>query len=146
MNNLLVETNSATININLSSNIDNKINKNELLKSYKENYKKGKAAKKKKDFALAYVFFKDALIYANLVDWKTAIVYVNLEIADIDLKTDNYERAYKHYMNCLNTALMNDLESLVSVIYFKLSKFYCAKGNSNLSKEYNSRAIKAIGL
>lgn len=115
----------------------------EVLKIYRTKFKKGKEARKKEDFTMAYIFFKDALYYAKCINWKEAILFVILEVADIDLLTNKCNRAYKHYMKCLNFALMNDLDALVSIIYFKLSKYYSFKGNSTLSKEYNERAIKA---
>jgi len=118
-------------------------NNAEVLKFYRVKYKKGKEAKKNGDLTIAYIFFKDALHYARLVNWKEAILYTILEVADIDLASNKCNRAYKHYMTCLNIALMNDLDSLISIVYFKLSKYYLVKGNTVLSKEYNNRAINA---
>jgi len=118
-------------------------NNAEVLKNYRINYKKGKEAKIEGDYPVAYVFFKDALHYAKLVNWKEAVLYAILEVADIDLATDKCNRAYKNYMICLNIALMNDLDSLTGIVYFKFSKYYLVKGNPALSKEYNERAIKA---
>jgi len=118
-------------------------NNTEVLKAYRTKYKKGKEARKKEDFTMAYIFFKDALHYAKCINWKEAILFVILEVADIDLVTNKCNRAYKHYMACLNYALMHDLDALTSIVYFKLSKYYSFEGNLVLSKEYNERAIKA---
>jgi|GEM_PF-2278888 len=146
MNNLMIEApqDGSSVHFILPLKDKRSASDNELLKNYRKYYKKGKAAKSKKDYALAYVFFNDALYYARLINWKEALAYVKLEIADIDLATNKYSRAYKHYMACLNFTLIYELDSIISIVYFKLSTYYSIKGNGLLSKEYNDRAIKAI--
>jgi len=148
MNNILIKASKRTLMqpLNLQSKKQNTVNNTEILKAYRRNYKNGKRAKGDKDYTNAYSFFKESLYYAKMLNWIEAVIYSTIEIADIDSTTKNYKRAYKYYMSCLNIALMNDLDSMINVLYFKLSRYYAAKGNLSLSQEYNSKAIKSICL
>lgn len=147
MNNILIQASKRkhTQSFNLTLKKQPSAGISEILSAYRRNYKKGKKAKSDKDYTSAYSFFKKSLQYAKMLNWEEAIIYTTIEIADIDSVTKNYKRAYKQYMNCLNITLKNDLDSMISILYFKLSRYYATIGNSSLSRVYNSKAIKSVG-